>query len=192
MADHARPFWGLSECYSGARSAILLSFARACAPYTAIQQFIINRAHALSEIRRRACNLDKETIRCRWPLVISYRGGDHILVLCDTYQVPSAEDASSATELKPHPSNNRVFCDSAMRAAAASAPVFSCQQQYTLLNPQTHYPVGKQHAVRGTWELVSLQQAFRSRHAVGLVSGAAFVIVGCSCADNVMLRFLLP
>ena len=67
-------------------------------------------------------------------------------MLCDTYQVPSAEDTGSATELKPHPSNNRVFCDSAMRAAAASAPVFSCQQQYTLLNPQTHYPVGKQQS----------------------------------------------
>ena len=70
-------------------------------------------------------------------------------MLCDTYQVPSAEDAGpAATELKAHPSNNRVFCDSAMRAAAASAPVFSCQQQYTLLNPQTHYPVGKQRAGR--------------------------------------------
>ena len=77
-------------------------------------------------------------------LLLPCRGGDHLLVLCDTYQVPSAEDAGSATELKPHTSNNRVFCDSAMRAAAASAPVFSCQQQYTLLNPQTHYPVGKQ------------------------------------------------
>ena len=29
-----------------------------------------------------------------------------------------------------------------MRAAAQSQPVFSCQQQYTLLDPQSHYPVG--------------------------------------------------
>ena len=86
----------------------------------------------------------KRPLPARWP-VTAYRGGDHLLVLCDTYEVPSAEDAgSAATELKAHPSNNRAFCDSAMRAAAASAPVFSCQQQYTLLNPQTHYPVGKQ------------------------------------------------
>ena len=91
--------------------------------------------------------MDKETISWRWPVTVC-RGGDHLLVLCDTYQVPSAEDAGSTAELKPHPSNNRVFCDSAMRAAAASAPVFSCQQQYTLLNPQTHYPVGKQQAVK--------------------------------------------
>ena len=78
-------------------------------------------------------------------------------MLCDTYQVPSAEDAVGSTELKPHPSNNRVFFDTAMRAAAASAPVFSCQQQYTLLNPQTHYPVGKQQALeKGVMRLGSV------------------------------------
>ena len=31
-----------------------------------------------------------------------------------------------------------------MRAASASQPVFSCQQQYTLLDPQTHWPIGEQ------------------------------------------------
>ena len=38
--------------------------------------------------------MDKETISWRWPVTVC-RGGDHLLVLCDTYQVPSAEDAGS-------------------------------------------------------------------------------------------------
>ena len=67
-------------------------------------------------------------------------------MLCDTYQPPTAEDGGFS-ELPPHPSNNRAPCQRAMQAAAASQPVFSCQQQYTLLNPQTHYPVGERLSI---------------------------------------------
>lgn len=70
------------------------------------------------------------------------RGGDHILVLCDTFQAPSVEADVGSPELHPHPTNNRAPCDRVMRTAAASQPVFSCNQQFTLLNPQTCWPIG--------------------------------------------------
>lgn len=74
--------------------------------------------------------------------LVASRGGDHILVLCDTFQAPSVESDVASPELHPHPTNNRAPCDRVMRAAAASQPVFSCNQQYTLLNPQTCWPIG--------------------------------------------------
>ncbi|KAK9832481.1 hypothetical protein WJX81_000192 [Elliptochloris bilobata] len=70
------------------------------------------------------------------------RGGDHILVLCDTYTPPTVESDSGAQQMQLHPSNNRAPCERVMRAAASSAPVFSCEQQYSLLDPKTGWPVG--------------------------------------------------
>ena len=46
-----------------------------------------------------------------------------------------------------------------MKAAAQSQPVFSCQQQYTLLDPQSHYPVGAAPV-----PLESKGRVFRSGH----------------------------
>ena len=69
-------------------------------------------------------------------------GGDHILVLCDTYTPPTVESDSGAQQMQLHASNNRAPCERVMRAAAASAPVFSCEQQYSLLDPKTGWPVG--------------------------------------------------
>lgn len=75
--------------------------------------------------------------------LLPHRGGSHILVLCTTFKAPCAEDAVSSPQLHPHPTNNRAPCDRTMRAAATSQPVFSCQQQYTLLEPSTHWPIGE-------------------------------------------------
>ena len=70
-----------------------------------------------------------------------FRGGDHILVLCDTFSAPSLE--SGFSEMRPHATNNRAPCEHVMRSAAASEPAFSVEQQYTLLDPSTNWPVGK-------------------------------------------------
>ena len=69
-----------------------------------------------------------------------FRGGDHILVLCDTFSPPSLELGS--TDMRPHQSNNRYPCEMVMRQAAASEPAFSVEQQYTLLDPASNWPIG--------------------------------------------------
>ena len=80
-------------------------------------------------------------------------GGDHILVLCDTYTPPTVESDSGAQAMQLHPSNNRAPCERVMRAAAASEPVFSCEQQYSLLDPKTGWPVGA--VMRGASRVIS-------------------------------------
>ena len=83
-------------------------------------------------------------------------GGDHILVLCDTYTPPTVESDSGAQAMQLHPSNNRAPCERVMRAAAASEPVFSCEQQYSLLDPKTGWPVGA--VTRGASRLLVIPQ----------------------------------
>ena len=68
-----------------------------------------------------------------------FRQGDHILVLCDTFDAL----LHSGAGMQPHPSNNRVPCEKVMAAAAASEPVFTVEQQYTLLHAATLWPLGE-------------------------------------------------
>jgi len=63
------------------------------------------------------------------------------LVLCDTFSPPSLELGS--TDMRPHQSNNRYPCEMVMRQAAQSEPAFSIEQQYTLLDPATNWPLGE-------------------------------------------------
>ena len=70
-----------------------------------------------------------------------FRGGDHVLVLCDTFSGPTVE--TGFAEMKPHPSNSRAPCEHVMRLASASEPVFTVEQQYTLLDPATSWPLGE-------------------------------------------------
>lgn len=75
-------------------------------------------------------------------------GGENILVLCDTYTPPTVESDTGAQAMQLHPSNNRAPCERVMRAAAASAPVFSCEQQYSLLESKSGRPIGARPAPR--------------------------------------------
>ena len=84
------------------------------------------------------------------------------MVLCDTFQAPSVEADVGSPELHPHPTNNRAPCDRVMRAAAASQPVFSCHQQYTLLNPQTCWPIGAASALLPCIPVVNLNALAQS------------------------------
>ena len=68
-----------------------------------------------------------------------FRDGGNVLVLCDTYQQTlQPEQAGPA-----HPSNTRCPCASVMESAASSAPVFSVEQQFTLVDPRSQWPLGE-------------------------------------------------
>ena len=68
-----------------------------------------------------------------------FRGGDNILVLCDAYEPPMAGQEG---ELKAIPTNARALCAAAMEKAAAEEPWFGIEQEYTLLNTHTKWPLG--------------------------------------------------
>ena len=71
-----------------------------------------------------------------------FRGGDHILVLCDTY-CPASNLGMGSVEMKPYHTNNRNPCEVVMKQASHSEPLFTVEQQYTLLDPATSVPIGE-------------------------------------------------
>eukprot|EP00232_Nephroselmis_pyriformis_P011598 CAMPEP_0182890502 /NCGR_PEP_ID=MMETSP0034_2-20130328/22699_1 /TAXON_ID=156128 /ORGANISM="Nephroselmis pyriformis, Strain CCMP717" /LENGTH=378 /DNA_ID=CAMNT_0025024057 /DNA_START=56 /DNA_END=1192 /DNA_ORIENTATION=- len=71
-----------------------------------------------------------------------FRGGDNIIVLCDVYEPPRLNEDGTVTEMKPLPTNTRADCAKVMEAAASSHPWFGIEQEYTLLNATTKWPLG--------------------------------------------------
>lgn len=69
-----------------------------------------------------------------------FRGSGHVLVLCDVMQ-PSAYDARAPSQI-PHASNNRAPAERLLEAAAYLEPIFSVEQQYSLLDSSTLRPLG--------------------------------------------------
>eukprot|EP00882_Tetradesmus_deserticola_P003652 GHRQ01003864.1.p1 GENE.GHRQ01003864.1~~GHRQ01003864.1.p1 ORF type:complete len:539 (+),score=208.74 GHRQ01003864.1:165-1781(+) len=65
-----------------------------------------------------------------------FRGGNHILVLCDTYVPPLACQATADPwdDMAPHISNHRAACEEVMKQATQHQPVFTMQQEYTLIS----------------------------------------------------------
>lgn len=61
-----------------------------------------------------------------------FRGGDNILVLCDTY-TPAGE---------PLPTNTRAACKKVMDQARAHEPWFGIEQEYTLFEKDNKTPLG--------------------------------------------------
>ncbi len=61
------------------------------------------------------------------------RGGDNILVMCETF-LPG--------DMSPHPSNNRIKAREAFDAYGSQEPWFGLEQEYTLLDPVTAWPAG--------------------------------------------------
>ncbi len=61
------------------------------------------------------------------------RGGDNILVLCETLLT---------NDLSPHPSNTRAAAVAAYEKYGDQAPIFGLEQEYTLLNPYNGWPAG--------------------------------------------------
>ncbi len=61
------------------------------------------------------------------------RGGDDILVLCETLLT---------ADLSPHPTNTRARAQAALDKYGDQEPWFGLEQEYTLINPGTGWPAG--------------------------------------------------
>ncbi len=61
------------------------------------------------------------------------RGGDNILVLCETLLTE---------DLSPHPSNTRAAARAALDKYGDQEPIFGLEQEYTMLDPATQWPFG--------------------------------------------------
>ncbi|CAG9464771.1 unnamed protein product [Pedinophyceae sp. YPF-701] len=70
-----------------------------------------------------------------------FRGGDNILVMCDTYEPPKIVDGKEQP-MKPIPTNTRAPCEEVMKQAMHQEPWFGIEQEYTLLHPNTQWPLG--------------------------------------------------
>mmetsp|Transcript_4423 Transcript_4423/g.7332 ORF Transcript_4423/g.7332 Transcript_4423/m.7332 type:complete len:380 (-) Transcript_4423:507-1646(-) len=71
-----------------------------------------------------------------------FRGGDNILVMCDTYEPPRLNPDGTVTPMKPIPTNTRAACSDVMKKVDSHDPWFGIEQEYTLLNVTTKWPLG--------------------------------------------------
>ncbi len=71
----------------------------------------------------------KPVFQCPDPI----RGGDNILVLCETLLT---------ADLSPHPTNTRAVARDAFERWGDQAPMFGLEQEYTFLDPVTGWPAG--------------------------------------------------
>ncbi len=71
----------------------------------------------------------KPVFTCADPI----RGGDNVLVLCETF----------LTDLEtPHPSNTRARAREAFEKYGDQEPLFGLEQEYTMIDPATGWPAG--------------------------------------------------
>lgn len=71
-----------------------------------------------------------------------FRRGDNILVLCDTFVPPQVKEDMSLTDSTPLPTNQRFACAQAMEKVKDQVPWFGIEQEYTILNATTKWPLG--------------------------------------------------
>eukprot|EP01025_Chloroclados_australasicus_P047168 TRINITY_DN5241_c0_g1_i2.p2 TRINITY_DN5241_c0_g1~~TRINITY_DN5241_c0_g1_i2.p2 ORF type:complete len:407 (-),score=53.22 TRINITY_DN5241_c0_g1_i2:255-1475(-) len=71
-----------------------------------------------------------------------FRGGDHIIVMCSCYEPPRINDKGEVSDPVPIPTNTRHDCAIAMEKAKAEEPWFGIEQEYTLLDATTKWPLG--------------------------------------------------
>ena len=62
--------------------------------------------------------------------------------MCDTYEPPKVNSDGTVSELVPLPTNSRYECAKHMEAAADQEPWFGIEQEYTVLNSKTKWPLG--------------------------------------------------
>ena len=69
--------------------------------------------------------------------------GDNILVLCDCYEPPRVDESGKTkVPMKPIPTNSRHDANLAMEKAKGEEPWFGIEQEYTILNSATKWPLG--------------------------------------------------
>lgn len=72
-----------------------------------------------------------------------FRRGDNILLLCDTYEPPKSNDEEDTHSAPiPTPSNTRYSCFELMGQVKDEEPWFGIEQEYTLLDARTMWPLG--------------------------------------------------
>lgn len=71
-----------------------------------------------------------------------FRGGDNILVLCEAYEPPKVTDDGNLAAPKAIATNTRAACNDVMDKAKAHEPWFGIEQEYTLLDSTTLWPLG--------------------------------------------------
>lgn len=70
--------------------------------------------------------------------------GDNYLVMCDCYEPPRLnEDGETKVPMKPIPTNSRHAAMEAMDKVKDQEPWFGIEQEYTLLNAATKWPLGE-------------------------------------------------
>ena len=72
-----------------------------------------------------------------------FRGGDNVLVLCEA-RLPPPVDAEGHTNgsMEKIPTNTRFDCNAVMDQAKDEEPWFGIEQEYTLLDSETMWPLG--------------------------------------------------
>ncbi|KAL6748553.1 hypothetical protein V8C86DRAFT_2874663 [Haematococcus lacustris] len=79
-----------------------------------------------------------------------FRGGDHLLCLCDSFQPPQVdlEDLyAPVPPLQPHPTNMRVPCQEVITRAGGSSPLLSAKHEFCVYEEaDEHSAIGD-----GTW-----------------------------------------
>lgn len=72
-----------------------------------------------------------------------FRGGENLLVLCEAYQPPAVDDEGNTDGvMEKIPTNTRHDCNVAMEKAKDEEPWFGIEQEYTLLDSTTLWPLG--------------------------------------------------
>ncbi|KAL6767374.1 Glutamine synthetase cytosolic isozyme [Auxenochlorella protothecoides] len=71
-----------------------------------------------------------------------FRGGDNIIVLTDAYEPPRVQPDGSVKPPVPIPTNTRAACAEVMEKAASHEPWFGIEQEYTVLDARTKWPLG--------------------------------------------------
>ena len=91
-----------------------------------------------------ACYDMHQLLSCRAMYPDPFRQpGDNILVMCDCYEPPRVnEDGETKVPMKPIPTNTRHDCNLAMEKVKDHEPWFGIEQEYTLLNSATKWPLG--------------------------------------------------
>ncbi|GAB4820838.1 hypothetical protein N2152v2_007884 [Parachlorella kessleri] len=71
-----------------------------------------------------------------------FRRGDNILVLCDAYEPPRVQPDGTVSGIKAIPTNTRAACADVMEKVKDQEPWFGIEQEYTVLNATTKWPLG--------------------------------------------------
>lgn len=72
-----------------------------------------------------------------------FRGGDNIIVLADQYNPPSIKEDGTLSEITPIPTNTRAPAAVVMDKVLDEDVWFGIEQEYTLLNTATKWPLGE-------------------------------------------------